>query len=432
MGAGLVIETLHAREILDSRGAPTIEVEATLDGGASGRAAVPAGASTGSREAVELRDGDTRYRGKGVRRAVAMVTGPIARVLRGLPADDQTLVDAALRDLDGSPGKMRVGANAILGASLAVAKAAAAAQGLPLYRAFGAGGPPALPVPMLNVLNGGRHAIAGLDFQELMIVPVGLPTFAEAMRAAVETYWALGDVLLERAFPTGVGDEGGYAPPLPSVEQGLACIVRAIERAGYQPGTHIALALDPAASEFHRNDAYVLARAGGTRLSAEQMVEWYERLVRAYPIVSIEDGLGEGDWPGWQCLTRALGRRILVVGDDLFVTNAELIRIGIAQALANAVLVKLNQVGTVTETLEAIRVARDAGLRIVVSHRSGETEDSAIADFAVAVGAEFIKTGAPCRGERTAKYNQLLRIEEALGTAARYRGRSALPGGTGS
>ena len=429
MGSALAIQTLRAREVLDSRGSPTVEVEVTLEGGATARVAVPSGASTGSREAVELRDGGARYRGRGVQRAVAMVTGPIAGALRGLRADDQGPVDQILRELDGTPGKMRLGANAILGASLAVAKAAAAAQGLPLFRAFGAADPPALPVPMLNVLNGGRHAAGGLDFQELMIVPVGLPTFAEAMCAAVETHWALADVLLERAFPTGVGDEGGYAPPLPSVEQGLACIVRAIERAGYQPGAEIALALDPAASEFYRDDAYVLARAGGTRLSASDMIDWYERLIRAYPIVSIEDGLGESDWAGWQRLTRAIGREVMIVGDDLFVTNPELVRIGVAQDLANAVLVKLNQVGTVSETLETIRVARGAGFRVVVSHRSGETEDTTIADFAVAVGAEFIKTGAPCRGERIAKYNQLLRIEEALGSAARYRGRSALVGG---
>ncbi|MBI4011011.1 MAG: phosphopyruvate hydratase [Candidatus Rokubacteria bacterium] len=427
MALDLTIQALRAREILDSRGTPTIEVEAVLAGGAVGRAAVPSGASTGSREAVELRDGDVRrYRGKGVRRAIAMVTERIAPALRGLSADDQGRIDRLLRDLDGSPEKMRLGANAILGVSLAVAKAVAAARGVPLHRAFGHDEAAVLPVPMLNVLNGGRHAAGGLDFQELMIVPVGLDSFAEAMRAAVETYWALADILAERGLRTGVGDEGGFAPPLPSVEQGLACIVDAIERAGYRPGEQVALALDPAASEFHRDDAYVLARAGGTRLSSAEMVEWYRRLIRGYPIVGIEDGLGESDWKGWRGLTEAIGKEVLLVGDDLFVTNPELIREGVAREIANAVLIKLNQIGTVSETLEAIEVARRGGYRIVVSHRSGETEDTTIADFAVAVGAEFIKTGAPCRGERTAKYNQLLRIEEALGAAARYRGREAL------
>jgi enolase len=280
---------------------------------------------------------------------------------------------------------------------------------------------------MLNVLNGGRHAAGGLDFQELMIVPASAETFAEALRASVETYWALRDVLTERGLPTAVGDEGGFAPPLPSVEDGLAAIVTAIERAGYRPGEDIALALDPAASEFHQERRYVLARSGGARLSSAEMIDWYRRLVGAYPIVSIEDGLGETDWAGWKRLTTALGAKVLLVGDDLFVTNAELIRRGVAEGVANAVLIKPNQVGTVTETLEAIQAARGAGYRIVVSHRSGETEDTTLADFAIAVGAEFIKTGAPCRGERIAKYNRLLRIEEALGPAARYRGQAAFP-----
>ena len=429
MGSELTIATLRAREILDSRGSPTIEVEVTLAGGASGRAAVPSGASTGSREAVELRDGDVkRYRGKGVQGAVTNVTTVIAGALRGMRADHQAHVDTVLRELDGTWGKARLGANAILGVSLAVAKAAAAAQGLPLYQALGVAVSPRLPVPMLNVLNGGRHAAGGLDFQELMIVPVGAESFAEALRAAVETYWALGDVLRERGFSTAVGDEGGFSPALSSVEEGLTCIVTAIERAGYRPGADVALALDPAASEFHRDGAYVLARAGGVRRSSAEMVEWYQRLTRDYPIVSIEDGLGETDWSGWKRLTEALGKDVLLVGDDIFVTDPEQIRRGATQGIANAVLIKLNQIGTVTETLEAIRTAREPGYRIVVSHRSGETEDTTIADFAVAVGAEFIKTGAPCRGERTAKYNQLLRIEEALGPATRYRGRSALLG----
>jgi enolase len=358
-----------------------------------------------------------------------MVTTVIAPALRGADAANQMHVDDRLRELDVTPGKTRLGANAILGVSLAVAKAAAAARGLPLYRAFGAAESMLLPVPMFNVLNGGRHAADGLDFQELMIVPIGAESFAEAMRAAVETCWALADGLRERGLPATVGDEGGFAPPLRSVEAGLHLLVGAIERAGYKPGQDVALALDPAASEFQEGDAYVLARAGGMRLSSAEMVEWYRRLAEAYPIISIEDGLAESDWKGWKLLTEALGRKLLVVGDDLFVTNAALIRKGIAEEIANAVLIKLNQIGTVTETLEAIQAARQGGYRIVVSHRSGETEDTTIADFAVAVGAHFIKTGAPCRGERIAKYNQLLRIEEALGGKWRYRGRSALLGG---
>jgi enolase len=424
----LRIATMRAREILDSRGSPTIEVEVRLAGGARGRAGVPSGASTGSREAVELRDGDAkRYRGRGVQQAVAAVATIIGPALRGLAADDQAAVDRALCELDGTPQKSRLGGNTIVGVSLAVARAVTAALGVPPYQAFGGVDPPSLPVPMLNVLNGGRHATGGLDFQELMIVPVSAETFAEALRVSVETYWALRDVLTERDLPTAVGDEGGFAPPLPSVEEGLAAIVTAIERAGYRPGEDIALALDPAASEFHRDGRYVLTRSGGARRSSAEMIDWYRRLIDAYPIVSIEDGLGESDWAGWARLTAALGASVLLVGDDVFVTNAEPVRRGIAEGVANAVLIKPNQVGTVTETLEAIQVARTAGYRIVVSHRSGETEDTTLADFAVAVGAEFIKTGAPCRGERIAKYNRLLRIEEALGPAARYRGRDAFP-----
>jgi enolase len=415
-------------EILDSRGSPTIEVEVRLAGGARGRAAVPSGASTGSREAVERRDGDAkRYRGRGVQQAVAAVATVIGPALRGLAADDQAAVDRALCELDGTPLKSRLGGNTIVGVSLAVARAVTAALGVPPYQAFGGTDPPSLPVPMLNVLNGGRHAPGGLDFQELMIVPASAETFAEALRASVETYWALRDVLAERGLPTAVGDEGGFAPPLPSVEEGLAAIVTAIERAGYRPGEDIALALDPAASEFHRGRRYVLTRGAGARLSSAEMIDWYRRLIGAYPIVSIEDGLGESDWAGWKRLTAALGPNVLLVGDDVFVTNAERIRRGVAEGVANAVLIKPNQVGTVTETLEAIQAARAAGYRIVVSHRSGETEDTTLADFAIAVGAEFIKTGAPCRGERIAKYNRLLRIEEALGPAARYRGRDAFP-----
>jgi enolase len=427
VGKDLAIQTVHAREILDSRGIPTIEVEVTLAGGATGRAAVPAGASTGSREAVELRDGDSkRYHGKGVRRAIESVKTKIAPALRGLDASDQVNVDSILLELDGTPGKTRLGANAILGVSLAVAKAAALGRGLPLYRAFGTADGGALPVPMLNVLNGGRHAASGLDFQELMILPVGAGSFAEGLRAAVETYRALASSLAEGGLPTAVGDERGFAPPLRSVEEGLDLFVRAIERAGYRPGRDVALALDPAASELQQDEHYLLARAGGARLSSAEMVEWYRRLVKAYPIARIEDGLSESDWEGWKQMTDALGKEVLLIGDDIFVTNAELIQMGVTRRVANAVLVKLNQIGTVTETLQAIRAARPGGFRVVVSHRSGETEDTTIADFAVAVGAEFIKAGAPCRAERTAKYNQLLRIEEALGSEARYRGRSAL------
>ena len=424
----LRIATMRAREILDSRGSPTIEVEVRLAGGARGRAAVPSGASTGSREAVERRDGDVkRYRGRGVQQAVTAVATVIGPALRGMAADDQAAVDKALCQLDGTPQKSRLGGNTIVGVSLAVARAVTAALGVPPYQAFGGTAPPALPVPMLNVLNGGRHAAGGLDFQELMIVPVSPETFAEALRAAVETYWALHDVLTERGLSTAVGDEGGFAPPLASVEEGLAAIVTAIERAGYRPGDDIALAMDPAASEFHRDGRYVLSRSGGTRLSSVEMIDWYRRLVAAYPIVSIEDGLGEADWEGWQRLTASIGLNVLLVGDDVFVTNAERIRRGVVDGVANTVLIKPNQVGTVTETLEAIEAARMFGYRIVVSHRSGETEDTTLADFAIAVGAEFIKTGAPCRGERIAKYNRLLRIEEALGSAARYHGRAAFP-----
>jgi enolase len=425
----LLIRAVHAREILDSRGAPTLEVEVVLGGGAIGRASVPAGASTGAREAVELRDREaSRFRGKGVRQAAQAVTGAIARAVRGLDAGDQAHVDRILVELDGTQARSRLGANALLGVSLAVAKAGAIARGVPLYQALAPGASEWLPVPMLNVLNGGRHASSGLDFQELMIVPVGAESFAEAMRAAVETYWALADSLAERGYLAGVGDEGGFAPPLRSVAAGLHLIMRAIERAGYEPGRDIALALDPAASEFHQDNAYVLSRERSAPLSSADMVEEYRRLVATYPIVSIEDGLGESDWRGWKLLTDALGKDVLLVGDDLFVTDPDLIGKGIAQGVANGVLIKPNQVGTVTETLRAIRVAREGKYRVVVSHRSGETEDTTIADLAVAVGADFIKAGAPCRGERIAKYNQLLRLEEALGPQARYRGRSALLG----
>lgn len=420
------IQALDAREILDSRGTPTIEVDVVLACGATGRAAAPAGASTGSREAVEVRDNDrTRYRGRGVLGTVAAVRDVIAPALRGLDASDQQRIDTLLREVDGTPDKSRLGANAIVAVSLAAFKAGAAARGVPLYQALDANAGP-LPVPMLNILNGGRHAQSGLDFQELMIVPAGAPTFAEAIRAAVEVYWTLADLLRDQHLPGGVGDEGGFAPPLPSVEAGLHLIVRAIEQAGYRPGADIGLALDPAASEFHDGDVYTLRRGGGGRLHSAEMVDWYRRLVEAYPIVSIEDGLGESDWTGWKLLTKTLGARVLLVGDDVLVTNPAIIEKAVAEGVGNAALIKPNQIGTVTETVDAVRAARKGGYRIVLSHRSGETEDSTIADLAVAIGADFIKTGAPCRSERTAKYNELLRVEAALGPRAQYRGRAAL------
>jgi enolase len=356
---------------------------------------------------------------------VTAVRDHLAPALRGVDATDQRRVDARLPEVDGTPDKSRLGANAILAVSLAAFRASAAARGVALHQALEANG--TLPVPMLNILNGGRHAQGGLDFQELMIVPAGAPTFADAIRVAVEVYWTLADLLRDQRLPAGVGDEGGFPPPLPSVEAGLHLIVRAIERAGYRPGHDIAL--DPAASEFHDGGVYTLKRSGDPRLGTAEMVEWCRRLVDGYPIVSIEDGLGESDWTGWKALTEALGARVLLVGDDIFVTNPAIIERAIAEGVGNAALIKPNQIGTLTETVDAVRAARKSGYRIVLSHRSGETEDSTIADLAVALGADFIKTGAPCRGERTAKYNQLLRIEAALGSAARYAGHSALRSG---
>jgi enolase len=422
------IRTLHAREVLDSRGNPTIEVEAWLESGAYGRALVPSGASTGSREAVELRDDEeNRYLGKGVKRAIQNVIEVIAPEVEGLEAAEQALIDRALLELDGTPNKSGLGANALLGVSLAAARAAADEAGLPLYQYLGGPGARILPVPLMNVLNGGVHADNGLDIQEFMIVPAGAGSFSEALRMGVEIFHTLKKLLKDKGLSTGVGDEGGFAPALGSNEAALDFLLRAIERAGYRPGDEVWLALDAAASEFHENGRYRL-RADRTVKSAEEMIEFYEGLVGRYPICSIEDGLGEDDRAGWQGLTRRLGGRLQLVGDDLFVTNPAILQEGIRQGLANALLVKVNQIGTLTETLEAVELAKRAGYGTVISHRSGETEDTFIADLAVGVNAGQIKTGSLARGERTAKYNQLLRIEEELGSAAVWPGRAVFPG----
>jgi enolase 1/2/3 len=419
------ISGVFAREILDSRGNPTIEVEIQLDSGAWGRAAVPSGASTGKREAVELRDGDNqRYRGKGVQRAVKNVEDTIAAEIEGMEATEQTAVDQALLELDGTPNKSALGANAILAVSLAVARAGADEVGLPLYAYLGGVGARLLPVPMLNVLNGGAHADNGLDIQEFMLVPAGAESFSAALRMGVEVFHTLHDLLKDKGLATGVGDEGGFAPALPSNLAALDLFMQAIERAGYRPAEDIFLALDVAASEFAESGGrYRLAREGVVRTS-DEMISMYESLLDRYPIVSIEDGLGEEDWGGWGALTRRLGGRVQLVGDDLFVTNPAIIQQGITNGIGNAVLVKVNQVGTLTETLQAIELAKRAGYGTVISHRSGETEDTFVADLAVAVNAGQIKTGSVARSERTAKYNQLLRIEEELGHAASYPGRS--------
>jgi len=426
MAGERTVVRIVAREILDSRGNPTVEVEAALASGASGRAAVPSGASTGEREAVELRDGDARrYLGKGVRKAVENVNGEIARALLGLDATAQAHIDATLIELDGTEDKSRLGANAILGASLAVAKAAARHCGLPLHAYLGGPNARDLPVPMMNVLNGGAHADNNLDFQEFMIVPLGADRFAEALRAGAEIFHHLRKVLRERGCNTGVGDEGGFAPDLRSTDEALTAIVQAIERAGYRPGEHVALALDVAASQFLQGGRYRLGAEGGAERSAEDMIGWYRELVGRYPIVSIEDGLGENDWEGWKKLTAALGTRVQLVGDDIFVTNTNILARGIREGVANSILIKVNQIGTLTETLDAVEMAKRAGYTAIVSHRSGETEDTTIADIAVAANTGQIKTGSLSRTDRTAKYNQLLRIESALGGSARYPGRAA-------
>ncbi len=420
-----VISGVYAREILDSRGNPTVEVEVQLESGSWGRAAVPSGASTGKREAVELRDGDKqRYGGKGVRQAVHNVEETIAPEIEGMEASEQAAIDQALLELDGTPNKSGLGANAILGVSLAVARAAADDAGLPLYAYLGGVGSRLMPVPLINVLNGGAHADNGLDFQEFMLVPAGADSFSTAIRMGAEIFQTLKGLLKEKGLATGVGDEGGFAPALQNNTVALDLLVQAVERAGYRPGEDVMLALDPAASEFAETGGRYRLRREGVTLSSEEMVARYETLVDRYPIVSIEDGLGEDDVAGWGAITRTLGKRIQLVGDDLFVTNPAIIQQGIKHGLANAVLVKLNQVGTLTETLQAIELAKRAGYGTIISHRSGETEDTFVADLAVAVNAGQIKTGSVSRGERTAKYNQLLRIEEELGHAASWPGRS--------
>ncbi|MBI1886022.1 MAG: phosphopyruvate hydratase [Chloroflexi bacterium] len=419
------IASVRAREILDSRGNPTLEVEVALRDGAAGRAAVPSGASTGVHEALELRDGDPkRYGGKGVLKAVANVNDVIAPKVRDMSCLDQRALDEALIALDGTPNKSRLGANALLGASLAVAHAAAASQRLPLYRYLGGAEAALLPVPLFNVLNGGRHACGGVDFQEFMVMPAGAASFAEALRWGSEVYHALGRLLEDRGLPTNVGDEGGFAPALARNEEALELVARAVEAAGLRPGEDVALALDPAASELLSDNRYALAREGRT-LDSGGLVELWNDWCGRYPIVSIEDGMAQDDWEGWKRLTQRLGAKVQLVGDDLFVTNVERIRRGIAEGAANAVLIKPNQIGTLTETLAAIEAAREGGFACVISNRSGETEDTTIADLALATGAGQIKAGAPARGERTAKYNRLLRIEEELGDAGRYQGQKA-------
>ena len=422
MGA---IERIHARQILDSRGNPTVEVEVDLDSGASGRAAVPSGASTGEFEATELRDGGAAWNGKGVTSAVANVNGDIAAALVGARATEQGAIDRTLCDLDGTPNKSRLGANAILGVSLAVARASAAEAGEPLYRFLGGADANVLPVPMMNVVNGGAHADNSVDLQEFMVVPTGASTFSEALRVGAEVFHALKRTLADRGLATTVGDEGGFAPDLDSNEAALEVLVAGIEAAGYRPGEDVQIALDPATSEVFRDGAYVLEHEGRT-LDSEEMASFWEGVCDRYPVVSIEDGMDEEDWDGWRLLTRRLGDRCQLVGDDLFVTNPERLRRGIEAGVANSILVKVNQIGTLTETLEAISIAREAGYTAVVSHRSGETEDTTIADLAVATGVGQIKTGAPSRSDRVAKYNQLLRIEEQLGEAATYPGLDAL------
>jgi enolase len=419
------IEAITAREILDSRGNPTVEVEVALEDGTAARAAVPSGASTGQFEAVELRDGDaTRYGGKGVEKAVLAVLDEMGPEILGFEASEQRLVDQALIDLDGTPDKSRLGANAILGVSLAVAKAAADSADLPLFRYVGGPNAHLLPVPMLNILNGGAHADTDVDIQEFMVAPIGASTFSEALRWGAETYHALKAVLKEKGYATGLGDEGGFAPNLPSNRDALDLIAAAVERAGFRLGPDVALALDVAASEFYKESAYHFER--GSK-SADEMAAYYGDLVASYPLVSIEDPMAEEDWAGWRAVTAQLGNRVQIVGDDLFVTNPDRLRRGITEQAANALLVKVNQIGTLTETLDAVALAHTSGYRCMMSHRSGETEDTTIADLAVATNCGQLKTGAPARSERVAKYNQLLRIEQELDDAARYAGASAFP-----
>jgi len=431
----VTIRSIQGREILDSRGNPTVEVDVTLDSGATGRAAVPSGASTGTREALELRDGDKgRYLGKGVLKAVAHINGEIAQALVGQPADQHTL-DAKMIALDGTPNLGRLGANAILGVSMALVRAVAAGKGLPVHEHLASLVPaaarargPVLPVPMMNILNGGAHADSNVDFQEFMVMPVGAPTFSDALRSGVETFHALRTLLKKRGLSTGVGDEGGFAPNLKSNQDAVEVVLEAVNAAGYTPGKDMYVALDVASSEFFSEDTkvYNLKKSGEGIKSSDDMIALYQDWTRQYPILSIEDGLAEGDWPGWQRLTTALGARVQLVGDDVFVTNPSILKQGIEKKVGNALLVKLNQIGSVSETLAAVEMARQAGYASVISHRSGETEDTTIADLAVATCAGQIKTGSASRSDRTAKYNQLLRIEAALGSSARYAGKAAI------
>jgi enolase len=421
------IESIHARQVFDSRGNPTVEVDVVLEGGALGRAVVPSGASTGEFEATELRDGGDAYLGKGVLTAVENVNREIAAAIVGARASEQGAIDDTLRDLDGTPNKSRLGANAILGVSLAVARAAAADVGEPLWRFLGGTGANVLPVPMMNVLNGGAHADNSVDFQEFMVVPGGASSFTECMRMGTEVYHGLKSILAQRGLSTAVGDEGGFAPDLDSNEAALELLVAGIEAAGYEPGTQVQIALDPATSELYDDGKYVLEHEGRT-LSPEEMAETWAGIVDRYPVISIEDGMDEEDWDGWKVLTDRAGGSCQLVGDDLFVTNPERLRRGIEAGVANSILLKVNQIGTLTETLEAISIAREAGYTAIMSHRSGETEDTIIADLAVATGVGQIKTGAPARSDRVAKYNQLLRIEEALGESATYPGLDAFAG----
>ncbi len=419
------IEHVHARQILDSRGNPTIEVDVRLAGGALGRAAVPSGASTGTREALELRDGEAAFGGKGVTRAVGNVNGEITDAVRGRDGTDQRGLDEALIALDGTEGKSRLGANALLGVSMAAARAAAAHAGEPLWRYLGGAEASLLPVPMMNVLNGGVHADNPVDFQEFMIAPVGAGSFAGAIRIGAEVYHELQRTLRSRGLSTAVGDEGGFAPALHSNEAPIELLVSSIYSAGYSPGEDVAICLDPAASEFFKDGRYELAGEGRS-LSSDEMIDYWARIPENYPVISLEDGMAEADWDGWSSLTERLGGRVQLVGDDIFVTNPAILREGIERGVANSILIKLNQIGTLTETLDTIAIARDAGYRAVISHRSGETEDTFIADLVVATGVGEIKTGAPARTERVAKYNQLLRIEEELGEQARFAGRTAV------
>ncbi len=424
------ITAIHGREILDSRGNPTLEAEVTLASGALGRAAVPSGASTGEHEAVELRDGDAkRYLGKGVTRAVGHVNGEIAAALKGFEAGDQKALDGKLIALDGTGNKGRLGANALLGVSMAAARASAAERGLPLYRHLGGDAAVTLPLPMMNILNGGAHADNNVDFQEFMVMPVGAPSFREALRWGVEIFHALKSGLQKRGYVTSVGDEGGFAPSVKSNQEAIEVVLEAIEKAGYRAGDQVGIALDPASSEFFDGQAYVFKKSDQRRLSPAEMVAYWADWARQYPIVSLEDGMAETDWPGWKALTGELGKNIQLVGDDVFVTNPRIFARGIQEGIGNAILIKLNQIGTVTETLEAIAMARKNGYGTIISHRSGETEDTFIADLAVATNAGQIKTGSASRTDRIAKYNQLLRIEEELGGRAKFLGRQALSGG---